>query len=221
MSDKASLEREALQAALERSRTIVLRYLGGLSLFLLVAVIGAVATGFDVLLTREVENQLQYAVADEIQAQLPQAVHEQLEAALQEELRDTLRTAVRASSRVGDIRERLEDVSPPRTLPDARVITIGDAIQAAVNRRGTQRFRLEVEVGGNYTIQAEGIGGFDPFIYVYETEGNTLTLIDVDDDGGDGVDARLQLELDPGDYYVEVEGFAGRAGECEVLVSGP
>ena len=55
--------------------------------------------------------------------------------------------------------------------------------------------------------------------YAQDAEG-ALELIEVDDDGGEDLDSRLEMNLDAGvTYFVEVEGLFGSAGQCTMLVS--
>ena len=82
------------------------------------------------------------------------------------------------------------------------------------------QLRLVVEDGAVYRIEASGVAsGVDPYVYLYRAEeGGTLERVAVDDDGGDGNDARIERSLDPGTYYVVVEDVLGRAGSCTVSV---
>ena len=61
-------------------------------------------------------------------------------------------------------------------------------------RDGTAYFTIAVPQG-TYVINAEGVGGFDPFISLYRMQGAELHPIASNDDGGEGQDARLIVEL--------------------------
>ena len=54
--------------------------------------------------------------------------------------------------------------------------------------------------------------GFDPYLYLYQGE----QVIYDDDDGGGGLNARLEVELEPGVYRIEVEELWGDEGICVV-----
>jgi hypothetical protein len=56
---------------------------------------------------------------------------------------------------------------------------------------------------GRYVIQAAGINTrrLDTYIELFD---NNLNLIDEDDDGGEGLSARLSVNLNPGVYYLKV-----------------
>ena len=50
----------------------------------------------------------------------------------------------------------------------------------------------------------------DPFLTVLDGEGQRVTS---DDDGGDGLDARLRFTpAEPGDYYIQASGLGGSTG---------
>ena len=101
----------------------------------------------------------------------------------------------------------------------APTINVGETRRLEIDEDDTERLRLEVDSSGRFEIEVRGIDGFDPFLYVYETAGRSLTVIDVNDDGGSGTDSSLELSLRSGTYQLEVEGFLGQGGECEVQVS--
>ena len=71
-------------------------------------------------------------------------------------------------------------------------------------------------VTGTVTIRAFGIESFDPFIRVESADGDVL---DEDDDGGDGTDALLTIDLtgEPGAVVV-VREFGGESGTYNLLV---
>jgi hypothetical protein len=56
---------------------------------------------------------------------------------------------------------------------------------------------------GRYVIQAAGINNRRLYTYI-ELFDNNLNLIDEDDDGGEGLSARLSVNLNPGVYYLKV-----------------
>ena len=74
---------------------------------------------------------------------------------------------------------------------------------------------------GTYTIDVVGVtDGFDSILYLYgvENAGNP-TILENNDDGGDGLGSRIVRNLDDGQYEIRVEEFLGLAGECIVSVT--
>ena len=89
-----------------------------------------------------------------------------------------------------------------------------------VDRDRATQLVWNVAAGATYTIAAEGIGGFDPYLYLFRVgDDGTLGLVSSDDDSGEGVNALISQTLVPGQYVVVVEGFDGGGGQCDVQVS--
>jgi hypothetical protein len=63
---------------------------------------------------------------------------------------------------------------------------------------------FEIRQAGHYTIRARGVNSsrLDTYIELYDSDRN---YVDEDDDGGDGLDAFLAVNLQPGTYYVKVD----------------
>ena len=79
---------------------------------------------------------------------------------------------------------------------------------------------LNIVVGATYRVAAEGVGGFDPYLYLFQLdEDGGMRLVNSDDDGGEGVNALISETLTPGEYIVVVEGFGGGSGQCVVRVT--
>ena len=79
------------------------------------------------------------------------------------------------------------------------------------------RVSFDADANGTYRIGARAVdfGGFDPVISLNSEAAGRLWT---DDDGGSGFDARLEVPLAAGRYYVDVEDIVGRAGACVVSV---
>jgi len=60
---------------------------------------------------------------------------------------------------------------------------------------------------------------YDTKIFLYSGSCAELVCIDGDDDGGTGVDSRLEANLDAGTYYVYVSGFSGSSGTYTLNVT--
>ncbi|HBQ17209.1 MAG TPA: hypothetical protein DEF51_40805, partial [Myxococcales bacterium] len=69
-----------------------------------------------------------------------------------------------------------------------------------------------VAENGEYQIDVTAGMGADPKLYVYQGE----TLVDQDDDGGDGLNARMIRFLEPGTYSVRVTDIRARPFTAQV-----
>ena len=74
-------------------------------------------------------------------------------------------------------------------------------------------FSFTVAADGEVTIETSG--SLDVVGALYDAEGNELLR---DDDGGNGYNFRLVMDLAPGTYYVSVEGYEGEVGAYELSV---
>jgi hypothetical protein len=63
--------------------------------------------------------------------------------------------------------------------------------------------RLRIVTAGKYRIRARGVDSLDLDTYL-ELLDASEKVIGEDDDGGDGYDASLSIELQPGTYYIKV-----------------
>ena len=114
--------------------------------------------------------------------------------------------------------EELPEITGDNGAP---TLEVGMPYLAQIVPGESWRFRLDVPTEGIYSIDAMGVDEFDPFIYVYaKDDGGSLELIEANDDGGEGLDSRVEMNLAEGVIYVvEVEGYFGSAGQCTMLVS--
>lgn len=67
-------------------------------------------------------------------------------------------------------------------------------------------FRFNVSTGGRIRIDLSSADG-DPYLYLLDAEGNRIAD---DDEGGAGLDARIERDLSPGAYLVEATTAGGR-----------
>ncbi len=81
-------------------------------------------------------------------------------------------------------------------------------------------YRVELEAGVAYTIEASGAGEYplaDPFVAVIDGEGERLAS---DDDSGAGTDARVRFTPEEaGSYLVQVSGLSGSTGWYQVKIT--
>lgn len=126
-------------------------------------------------------------------------------------------------------RRRAGDELPQFDHATAPEIVAGMPQDASIPPNGLAHLRLEVASHTTYQIDAIGhprdsnTGSiFDPYLYLYmAATGDSLNLVATDDDGGNADTiwaARLLESLEPGTYYIVVEGFAGDGGNCTVSV---
>ena len=114
---------------------------------------------------------------------------------------------------------------PQFALATAPDIVVGTPQKASVPPDSFAPLRLHVTRPTMYQIDVVGHVDsddslFDPYLYLYLTT-NSLALVAADDDGGNADTrwaARLLETLEPGTYYIVVEGFAGDGGDCTVSV---
>lgn len=98
--------------------------------------------------------------------------------------------------------------APPKTRP----LAVGQKSAGALKNSGDrQLFRLEISNEGNYTIGTKG--SLDTVGRLLDSEHNLIAEND------DGYSANFQLvqSLEPGVYYVEVQGYKENSGAYELL----
>jgi hypothetical protein len=83
-----------------------------------------------------------------------------------------------------------------------------------------QVYRIEIEARSQLsaTLQSE----FDGALYLLRSCGDMESVVGCNDDAGKGETARSQLEIaavDPGTYYLVVDGYGSQSGEYELIVS--
>ncbi len=74
-----------------------------------------------------------------------------------------------------------------------------------------------VEEALEVVIETSGDSDGDSYLYLYDEE---MEEIDYDDDGGEGTWSKIEVELDPGTYYIEVESYLGDAFQYTLSVTG-
>ena len=113
----------------------------------------------------------------------------------------------RAIDRLGYLRDAEPFIQAPQ-------LGLGDmSVEMGVHQR--KRYALAVEAGA-YRIEAIAMAAdFDPSMYLYRRR-NSQTAVDAisyDDDGGGGLNARIDAVLSEGTtYYLEIEEFTGAPG---------
>ena len=114
------------------------------------------------------------------------------------------------------------DTLPITAFQGATDIDLGSVERLSLTAGGRATVRLEVlGEGGIYRIEVRaGSDSFDPIVSLYETLSGTtnVTLVELNKDIEASRDSSMQRNLDVGEYYIDIEGREGRAGECTLLV---
>lgn len=110
-----------------------------------------------------------------------------------------------------------DDTEPIATSPFRR-ISIGERIEARIGQPGeVDRFRFAVDNAGAFSMQTHG--ETDTVLYLAGPD-DPQRLVDSNDDGGKGRNARLRYRMPVGTYYMYVVHFSDTAtGNYEISVS--
>lgn len=85
--------------------------------------------------------------------------------------------------------------------------------------------RLEVPSRADYRIELQVVGGDDAVLYVRRACADATTQLACDDDTASGFGSRVDITLDPGDYFLmldsfrDTEGPDGRCGDMDLVVT--
>jgi hypothetical protein len=84
-----------------------------------------------------------------------------------------------------------------------------DAFVAFDIREGRYLDNYRIDVIDNTTLQFDLEATFDTYLYIYEQNGGTCSLVARDDDGGDGFNSRLTFRVGTGTFQVVATSFNG------------
>lgn len=84
-------------------------------------------------------------------------------------------------------------------------IAVGEEKQANLLGGATDSFTFSIATAGHYVIDMRS-DDFDSYLTLYHASGAQITS---DDDSGGSLNARIEIELEPGDYRVEASSFGG------------
>ncbi|MGH6951567.1 MAG: PPC domain-containing protein [Vitreimonas sp.] len=116
---------------------------------------------------------------------------------------------------------QIMDTDVPGTLYTDETLDAGDdARMSRIEMPGDlDRYRVVLEEGVRYLIDVRGDGEHrlaDPFLTVLDGEGQTVSS---DDDGGNGLDARLRFTpAQPGEYFIQASGLGGSTGGYQISI---
>ena len=107
-----------------------------------------------------------------------------------------------------------------------RHLSIGDSWSDSISSSGevdSYIIRVSGSSGasslGDSTVVVETHGATDTYIELYHLDGSDRGLLyDFDDDSGNGYNARVEAQLVPGNYRVDVTGALGSTGDYEIYV---
>ena len=99
---------------------------------------------------------------------------------------------------------------------DNDIITLGSSADGRLNLPGdVDVFEFQVEVGQQVFVLVDGDTGVDVFAQVFRPDGN---LLQIDDDGGHGLDAEVYFTADEaGSWRVEVWPASNKAGQRQLI----
>ena len=118
-----------------------------------------------------------------------------------------------------------EAVQPEPTTPEETTVsspystlTLNSLSALTLIPNTSWRYRIDVPQG-RYVIDADAAGDIDPIIELYRVDGTQLDLIAVNDDGGDGLDSRIVIDLlEDTVYELVVREVYGRPGSMGVTL---
>jgi hypothetical protein len=91
------------------------------------------------------------------------------------------------------------------------VAIISSSISGSSDAPDTDFYRVSSNAGQLLTVNIGGLIGFDPFVVIYDSNGNVLAS---DDDGGGGLDSFLEFLVPAdGDYFIAVHTFDVRIND--------
>lgn len=99
---------------------------------------------------------------------------------------------------------------------DNAIIALGSSANGRLNLPGdVDVFEFQAEVGQQVFVLVDGDTGVDVFAQVFRPDGN---LLQIDDDGGHGLDAELYFTADEaGSWRVEVWPASNKAGQRQLI----
>lgn len=96
--------------------------------------------------------------------------------------------------------------------PGGGDIAVGEAVEVELAPGATDEYRLSITRTGSYTLVMSS-GTIDS---VLALSGNGVNASD--DDSGGNSDARLEVELSPGDYLIEARAYSGEGGAYRLSI---
>ncbi len=98
----------------------------------------------------------------------------------------------------------------PAKGPEARVLVAGETVDAEIGEPGEEdHYRFTMDSEREVTLETSG--RTDVVLALFGPDDRTRLLAS-DDDSGTGLNARLRLDLVPGEYFVRIRHYSERRG---------
>jgi len=113
-----------------------------------------------------------------------------------------------------------EPNNTPEEALDLGVLTAGSELTTAaciLPGEDVDYYVFVVEEEMDVEIEVSGDSDGDSYLYLYDEETEEIAY---DDDGGEGTWSKIEEELEPGTYYIEVESYLGNAFQYTLTVAG-
>lgn len=99
------------------------------------------------------------------------------------------------------------DIYEPDDVPNqASRITAGSTQTHSLSAGDVDWVFFEVSSSGQYTIETTGSG--DTQMWLYQLNGSSLTQLEMDDDDGNSLNAKIVRQLSSGTYFVKVSAYS-------------
>ena len=102
----------------------------------------------------------------------------------------------------------------PRELENIPISTIGESKSYGFGENGTGWHRFSVKGPTDFTIKVTSKG--DPFISLYRSD--EFDFVAEDDDSGSGLNSKIEIALDPGEYYIGVIDLMSKPDEYSLEI---
>ena len=113
------------------------------------------------------------------------------------------------------------DASTPAVQEtSSSTLTATTPILVTLGRDSRQHYRIR-DSDGVYVIETDALEDIDPILDLYRVDSAELHLVASNDDGGEGLNARLVVQLTQGiEYLLEVRELFGNPGRVQVSLRG-
>ena len=129
----------------------------------------------------------------------------------------------RVTARAGvDVTTTSSALATYSTAPEANslVLTDGFYTRTHIIGPGDNVYEWNVPSSAYYTLDIIALGGIDPVLQLYSgmDNGDARQLVHENDDGGNGLNARLAVQLEQGRHFLVVSEYSGATGQVVVNI---